>query len=249
MNFLNTLPFVDLVQRVATGSEPHIVAAGEGLLLDGVKALLARVQDGSVVIAGVRHAVVSQDAPDVLADIAAVRPWTISWSNVLDYVPDFHALARAVSVEDTIHFGYSMNWRSRVKGTCLLDYGPVEVRRSLLAATRKAVTAMHGDASRKLWGVTLFAQPLPCNPINAADYLLGVKFHAAWAERFFRTGGVPATQVGNQEYCLYNPLDHSHGLLFMTWSYDPTVSFTPHEGTYTSPPPGLDWRSFVPDSE
>lgn len=45
------------------------------------------------------------------------RPWTVSWSNVPDYIgptPEaFHKLARAVSRPggvDTVHFMHSMNW-------------------------------------------------------------------------------------------------------------------------------------------
>ena len=62
---------------------------------------------------------------DVLDDIAARKPWTMSWSNVLDYFDysDFHDMARKCSVHgDTIHFGYSMNWIVDVFGTNIIDF-------------------------------------------------------------------------------------------------------------------------------
>jgi hypothetical protein len=49
---------------------------------------------------------------DVISSIAVARPWTMSWSSVLNYLNNahFHQLARACSIHgDTLHFGYSMN--------------------------------------------------------------------------------------------------------------------------------------------
>jgi hypothetical protein len=43
----------------------------------------------------------------VVASIHALQPYTVSWSNVPDYMTprDFHKLARAISAtEDTVHF-------------------------------------------------------------------------------------------------------------------------------------------------
>ena len=65
------------------------------------------------------------DVKSLSATVAALKPWTMSWSNVLDYVAprEFHALARACSIHgDTIHFAHSMNWSAEVKGAQLLDY-------------------------------------------------------------------------------------------------------------------------------
>lgn len=47
--------------------------------------------------------------------IRSLRPWTMSWSNLPDYLAprDFHAMARAVSGPggaDTIHYMNTTNW-------------------------------------------------------------------------------------------------------------------------------------------
>lgn len=47
------------------------------------------------------------DAPRTIAAIRALEPYTISWSNMPDYMApqDFHRLARAISAPaDTVHF-------------------------------------------------------------------------------------------------------------------------------------------------
>ena len=65
-----------------------------------------------------RLATVAPDALTTLAEIRALQPSTVSWSNVVDYCApaDFHAMARRCSREkDTVHNMYSMNWVLDVK--------------------------------------------------------------------------------------------------------------------------------------
>ncbi len=62
----------------------------------------------------------------LLARISSLSPWTISWSNVGDYLlpADFHRMARAASCPggaDTVHTMHAMNWVYETKGTCYLD--------------------------------------------------------------------------------------------------------------------------------
>ena len=48
-----------------------------------------------------RHAAVEPGAASTLAAIRSLRPYTVSWSNVPDYIAprEFHAMARACSTE------------------------------------------------------------------------------------------------------------------------------------------------------
>ena len=63
----------------------------------------------------------------LVQEIAALKPRTMSWSNLLDYFPltSFHDLCRACSAAatemPTIHYGYSMNWRHKMYGMRLED--------------------------------------------------------------------------------------------------------------------------------
>jgi hypothetical protein len=56
----------------------------------------------------VNLAAVTPSDQRLLARISSLRPWTITWSNVADYLPpaDFHRMARAASCPggaDTVH--------------------------------------------------------------------------------------------------------------------------------------------------
>lgn len=54
-----------------------------------------------------RLGVVAPGKAEVINSIRSLEPYTVSWSNVPDYMPpaDFHKLARAISAPaDTVHF-------------------------------------------------------------------------------------------------------------------------------------------------
>ena len=56
---------------------------------------------------------------DVHRLIASLLPYSMSWSNVLDYIEPsaFHRMARACSAPSgTVHYGYSMNWPQYIYG-------------------------------------------------------------------------------------------------------------------------------------
>ena len=113
-----TIDFGTLVQARTSGSAPDVIAACVGILKERITSLVRRVRDGSVEIV-LRLASVALTSPDVVKEIRALRPYTIAWSNVPDYMSpkDFHALARACSAGgDAIHFLNSMNWVQDVKG-------------------------------------------------------------------------------------------------------------------------------------
>jgi hypothetical protein len=228
-SFLNTITFTDLSERVGSGVEGDIVCAGEALLLESVGRLVTWIREGSVVIAGVQHATVALDNPAVLAEIAGHRPWTVSWSNVLDFTRDFHTLARAVSGvggTDTIHIAYSLNWRHMVQGTSMLDYAHMPaLRREYLGAGRRHLPA-YLDALRGTSSVHLFTEPLPTNPLNITEYLLTRQFHSTWVDWFFREGAVqvPRSQVVIADLAPFNPLGR-HTVVDLEWTYDPDIVF------------------------
>ncbi|KAL4150872.1 hypothetical protein PRNP1_010268 [Phytophthora ramorum] len=72
------------------------------------------------------HAADDPDNLKLLKRIANMRPYTISWSNVLDcfFLPeDFHDLARRYSIHgDCMDYGYIMNWPTQVYGASIIDY-------------------------------------------------------------------------------------------------------------------------------
>lgn len=73
----------------------------------------------------VRLGAVEPSAAATVASIRSLKPYSMSWSNVCDYIePEtFHTMARACSApEQTVHFLHSMNWIQDVKGAFYMDH-------------------------------------------------------------------------------------------------------------------------------
>lgn len=56
-------------------------------------------------------------------EICEKNPYAITWSNVPDFIHpnEFHAIAKQMSSEDTVHYMHSCNWTTRVYGTDIFD--------------------------------------------------------------------------------------------------------------------------------
>ena len=167
---------------------------------------------------------------DVIEDIASLKPWTMSWSNVLDYIDHsvFHDMAQKCSkYGDTIHFGYSMNWKSDVWGTSLIDYAGeqcTEARKNIIDISNSATQEIFKEFDLDKY----FRLPLPQNPINTAAHALEVRQYKAWAEYFFsiaRADGL-SCHVANIERAFSSPLSRTgSSTVAFTWTYDPDIDF------------------------
>eukprot|EP00392_Amoebophrya_sp_AT5.2_P009779 g9807.t1 len=136
-----------------TSATPHtdtdpddIVQQTTQLLYEQIQNLHRLVQAKKIAIE-LNCVTVSADNVALQQAIRAIRPHTITWSNVLDYfaVPSqFHKTARACSTDEktegavttetrtsTRHYGYSMNWPEVTFGTHLMDY-PLRDRKKIL---------------------------------------------------------------------------------------------------------------------
>ena len=110
---------MDLLRRDKL-SQMTIMEAAEEYALGGIAKLASWAQSGQVSLE-----LMCARIQDVLDDVAPRKPWTMSWSNLPDYVDytEFHNMARRCSVHgDTVHFGYSMNWVLEVLGVNIIDY-------------------------------------------------------------------------------------------------------------------------------
>jgi hypothetical protein len=77
------------------------------------------VEPVSTALPGAQGITAASALEDVQVRITALRPFSMSWSNVLDYIEPcaFHTMARACSAPNgTVHCGYSINWPRQVKG-------------------------------------------------------------------------------------------------------------------------------------
>lgn len=164
---------------------------------------------------------------DVTDLIAAAKPWTMSWSNVIDYFDydEFHHVARACSVHgDTLHFGYSMNWICDVWGVNILDFANeeyVEFRKEILDYANECVEKIY----KTLEWDRFLRMPPPTNPINTTCYPLEMNQYRHWADHFFGIGQHQGPcQVGNVEHVIGSPLSPTGAsTVEFTWTYDPEI--------------------------
>ena len=82
----------------------------------------------------------------LLREIRDSNPFTVSWSNVVDYLSpqEFHSVAKEISGPDTVHIAHSCNWTTRVFGTDVMDLamqtrlGVYTLGLAMLVASQKA---------------------------------------------------------------------------------------------------------------
>ena len=212
-----------------------VIDAAEAILVGKVRGLIAKATAGRVTVR-LRLAAVE----DSVGEIAALRPWTMSWSNVLDYFSpsEFHAIARACSRHgDTIHFGYSMNWPCEVRGTSILDYTPLPEMKLSAAEAEKWATqrsefinmanqGMHRMYEGLGWGEYLRCPP-PSNPINCTGFFLESALYEKWVGHWFNFAQkLGPVEVGNLEHAMPSQLSATGGsTVYFTWTYDPKITF------------------------
>ncbi|KAF4146964.1 hypothetical protein GN958_ATG03851 [Phytophthora infestans] len=215
----NTMEFLDILEEFAERqkkqkSSIHRLSVAD-LFVVCITRNLCRLRGLMVankltidVMYGVVKAVRGEAANDVenrklLAQIAALRPYTISWSNVLDYFlpEDFHDLARRCSMHgDCMHYGYSMNWTTQVFGASIIDYDPDESKQLVNATLNTALgfpnspnasssspTDLHGVF--KMIGLDkLVSLPFREHPLNGTGYVLAQIYKQHWIDHFVKKG-------------------------------------------------------------
>jgi hypothetical protein len=140
--------------------------AAEQHALDGIAKLVSWSGSNKVSVE-LRCATVQ----DSINGIASMKPLTMSWSNVLDYINhrDFHNMARECTRHsETMHFGYSMNWYADIFGTCLIDcFGShnTESRSKILEDSQNFIRKVY---TRRGWE-DYFRFPLPQHPVNIVE--------------------------------------------------------------------------------
>lgn len=202
------------------------VAEGKDILHRLVQELLRRLRRlrqwllTGVVEVDLRCDVVDLEAA-IVPWIAQQHPWTMSWSNVLDYIPPgkFHQLARMCSIQgDTVHYGYSMNWVVEVFGTCIMDF---DGNSEAVSQVIKASHEMCETTERIAPAGKLLLLPPHDTPINVTGHLLAMLLHKKWTTYFFSQDIAGDVQVGVASMQTYNPLATNANCLSMTWTYDP----------------------------
>jgi tetratricopeptide (TPR) repeat protein len=132
-NVFNTVSFECLVEELENTPDSNLVEAFISLKVRQL-AKLQRLLHSKNVEIRIKHGDISPTS-HLLKEIRKLKPASVSWSNLVDYfdIKDFHETASAMSTPGTIHYGYSMNWPTKVYGACISDYlhNPREMKRIL----------------------------------------------------------------------------------------------------------------------
>ena len=222
----------DIVALLKASPSLSIVQAAEQIALDKMAHLVALVQSNQVTME-----LICAPVECVVDEIAAKQPWTMSWSNLVDYFEykDFHSLAKHCSRHgNTLHFGYSMNWTTIVYGTSLLDFCQPQaspLRKQILDQAHDAVETFY----QKMGWTAYFRLPPPTNPLNTtSNFFLEPQWYQTWADFFFSTvppdprqnsESTPRVQVATVDFAagtsLLSPTGSS--TVYFTWTYDPNM--------------------------
>lgn len=230
--FLATIEPSELWARRAGGAR-DVVAAGVEHVREGVARIRATLASGALEVE-LRFAELRPGCAEV-ARVAALRPWTMSWSNVPDFFDrsDFHRLARACSRHGgTVHSAYSMSWPLFVKGASVLDMAHMGGVAAVAKTFDTALQAI-GVADAELNAAPFMLSPPNEDVRNAVDWALHALplpgmaqplFHR-WMAAFLADGCLTERHLGMKEPSLYNCFSRTNSTWYYTFTYDSTVTF------------------------
>jgi hypothetical protein len=220
----DVVPMKELLEhRSAT---VDIVAAAASYLRAGIAQLCSRVRAGAVTIE-VRLGRVELGSA-VVAAISSLRPYTMSWSNVLDYMRprDFWQLARACSDgAGTVHLACSMNWVVSTHGWCLFDYRKVKKRRELVRRAKEQVEKTLRDEAAYPGAQRLLLIPPVSNVLNLASFVLAREVRRHWLSAFTALHRAGAHRMGSVIPHMYNFLARQSTAMNFTFTFDMDIKF------------------------
>ena len=208
----------------------NIVEAATVFLRSSIDKLKRNILDKSIII-DLHLEIVDISNPKILAQIAALDPYTMSWSNVSDYCKpsEFHAMARQCCGKSTLHFGYSMNWPTRVFGVSMLDYAAnkkegAEFLENMIKVSNLSISTMYDLLDCK----KLLLSPPTEDPRNLIDFSLYFAHKSKWIDYFFSkeiSGIKNMSKQVHVEKSFYNIFARAQSTTYFVFNYDPESSF------------------------
>lgn len=181
--------------------------------VERVAVLMDRAQTGKIQVKLSLAFPSLSESPRALAEIIDLQPHSVTWSNIVDYLPadEFHALARKCSAT-ACHSGYSMNWPTKVWGTSIIDY-PETALTVLGEANRARDVAFRRDCGDK----EIFLLPMQHNPLNVTAGFLSERCYLHWVNHFFGASACKLLEAGKCESS--NPLHRVSTVVECSWTY------------------------------
>jgi hypothetical protein len=227
-SFLQTIPLTTL-QRAHARADCDVVEICMRIVRAHIADLSCQLARGAITVR-LRLAAVTPAVRALHAEIRALAPYTIGWSNDPDYFEPgaFHRMARACSAdEDTTHVMHTMNWPLYTHGASHIDLALRTKPEHIAHIFREYVAAVHeglGDANRVFGWDQVVLHPPNSDVRNILDYLCFLRMHKLWATAFFAQGGFAhAHQTLIVMPPMFSVLHRADSTFIMAFSYDPEV--------------------------
>eukprot|EP00798_Chlamydomonas_sp_ICE-L_P013483 gene13483-19340_t len=139
------------------------------------------------------HATLRPEAAALLSSVQSMAPTSVSWSNILDYMPpaNFHRMARLCSSPKAApakHYITTMNWIQSVYGLCPSEL-PVPERKTIYAAGIRRISQRLEVADPSGFLVRGYHECLHVS--NAWEYEQSFSLAPSWVRHFCSQDGHP----------------------------------------------------------
>lgn len=225
-NVFHVICIRELLKKLDDRNCANCIDAATSILTDRVGKLMKRMQSG-LIRARVKLGSISKENVALMGEIRALSPWSMSWSNVCDYITptDFHYIARHCSgPSDTMHFGYSMNWTMETMGTSILDY-PIVARKDMLEMAETGLCRTLLEHYPPEYQKYLVIPP-NTNPINVSDFSLTIVYYEKWFEKFMEAD-VFGPHQGLCQKTDYSAFYSTSNITTFNFTYDPDIIMDP----------------------
>jgi hypothetical protein len=205
--FFHTVSLEALLENLETDTSSNVVDVMMRIKLDQLRRVREDLLDGRIQIDLICD-VMDETNERLISELVALRPGSVSWSNLMDYwsgtLKSFHRVARHIGPSSR-HFGYTMNWTTTLYGASMVDY-LLEVERAVRPSLRSRlnrdpnlekvrailVEALQTNSDDK--NHPLLYRPLFDNPLNLTGYVLAKQQCPAWIRHFEKESLFPSNE-------------------------------------------------------
>lgn len=152
-------------------------------LMEQITSIASMIQDDMIEFEFMLRTMNPEDS-ETHALIRKMNAFTMSWSNICDYMPrdKFLQMAKACSGSETVHYMHSMNWKMEVKGVNVLDFPDSTTRSMIIDETKNFFSSGEYESIRDAYLI----RGLPkTNIMNTTSFLLCAQYRDIWVQYFF----------------------------------------------------------------
>lgn len=214
---LSTVDSQTLMEVLLKNKSLTVLQAIKQYLLKHLEKLVQRARAGKIQIK-----LYCSRIETMKSRIAALKPRTMTWSNILDYMDytSFHEMARACSVNGhCVHYAYSMNWTQKTFGSRIDDFyrEGSGLRAKIIDSVVEGLTKQYNSNG---WN-QIVAMPVRETKMVVEKYNLERQTFQPWATSFCEVGKQSGRITMNPaDFSGYMPFSATGGgSVYVSWTY------------------------------